>query len=106
MHLRPLVRARKGSMFALCLVFLGAAAVMSGCSTQTKEVVSDNVEVDKDGSNIAYPITIEHSLGTTVINEEVQRIAVFDLGILDALHTLGLSDRIVGIPKGKQVMQS
>lgn len=89
--------ARKSSMFALCLVFLGAAVIMSGCSTKSnssdKEVVSEEVV---EGT---FPITIEHTLGTTIIKEEVQRIAVFDLGILDALHTLGLSDKVIGIPK-------
>lgn len=101
--------ARKGRMFALFLVFLGTAAIISGCSTQqnsstdqevvSEEVVKDNVLEENVGSEVIYPVTVEHTLGTTVINEEVQRIAVFDLGILDAIHTLGLSDKVIGIPK-------
>lgn len=47
-----------------------------------------------------YPIEVESSLGTTVIEDEVNAVAVFDLGMLDILDTLGFGDKVVAVTHG------
>lgn len=45
----------------------------------------------------AYPLVIEHGQGTLTLNEAPKRIAVFDLGVLDTLDTLGIV--AAGVPQ-------
>ncbi len=46
----------------------------------------------------AAPVTVEHELGTTVVDVNPQRVVVFDFGALDSLDVLGID--VVGLPKG------
>lgn len=48
-------------------------------------------------------ITLVHSLGTTKAPYAPQRIAALDLAALDILDSLGLGDKVVGIPKKSSV---
>ncbi|MCD7761861.1 MAG: ABC transporter substrate-binding protein [Lachnospiraceae bacterium] len=52
------------------------------------------------GAESAYPIEIESDWGTAVIESEVNAIAVYDLGMLDILDTLGFGDRVVAVTSG------
>lgn len=52
------------------------------------------------GAEAAYPIEIESDWGTAVIESEVNVIAVYDLGMLDILDTLGFGDYVVAVTSG------
>ncbi|MCD7955684.1 MAG: ABC transporter substrate-binding protein [Lachnospiraceae bacterium] len=52
------------------------------------------------GAESAYPIEIESDWGTAVIESEVNAIAVYDLGMLDILDTLGFGDYVVAVTSG------
>ncbi len=45
------------------------------------------------------PIVLEHAQGETTIDAPAQRIVVLDLGALDTLQALGVSDSVVGLTK-------
>ncbi|TVP47725.1 MAG: ABC transporter substrate-binding protein, partial [Halomonas sp.] len=47
----------------------------------------------------AFTATATLLLSTASIAQAEQRIATFDLGSLDTLDALGLSDQVVGVPK-------
>lgn len=51
--------------------------------------------------SITYPVEIENELGVTVIESEPNAIAVFDVGMLDILDTLGFGDRVVAVTHGQ-----
>lgn len=44
-----------------------------------------------------YPLAIEHGQGSLTLDEMPQRVAVFDLGVLDTLDALGVA--AVGVPQ-------
>lgn len=48
-------------------------------------------------------VSVVHSMGTTEVPYEPQRIAALDLAALDILDSLGLGDKVVGIPKKSSV---
>lgn len=48
-------------------------------------------------------VMLVHSLGTTKVPYAPQRIAALDLAALDILDSLGLGDKVVGIPKKSSV---
>lgn len=45
-------------------------------------------------------VSVTHAQGTTEVPADPKRLVVFDYGALDTISALGLSDRVVGIPKG------
>ncbi|MDO5287621.1 MAG: ABC transporter substrate-binding protein [Actinomycetia bacterium] len=45
-------------------------------------------------------VSVTHAQGTTSVPADPKRLVVFDYGALDTINSLGLSDRVVGIPKG------
>ncbi|GAB3704953.1 siderophore ABC transporter substrate-binding protein [Mariniluteicoccus flavus] len=51
------------------------------------------------GENQAAALTVTHAQGTTKIEKTPKRIAVLDFGALDTVKALGLSDRVVALPK-------
>lgn len=44
-------------------------------------------------------VDVQHAQGTTTLTANPQRIAVMDFGALDTVRALGLSDRVVALPK-------
>lgn len=51
-------------------------------------------------------VSVTHAQGTTEVAKDPQRIVVLDFGALDTVTALGLSDRVVGIPKGGVVPEA
>lgn len=45
-------------------------------------------------------VSIKHAQGTTEVPKDPKKIVVLDFGALDTLNTLGLADRVAGLPKG------
>lgn len=45
---------------------------------------------------LAFPLTVQHKQGSTVVEQEPQRVAVFDLATLDTMNALGVS--AAGVP--------
>lgn len=73
------------SLLALSLV---------GCSkNKPKEETENNAE----------KITITHVAGTVEVKKNPQRIAVLDLAALDILDSLGLGDKVIGVPKSSSI---
>lgn len=96
----------------LSLTLLAGCGAQTGSKTDGTSVSGNSVEQTVETTKaeektaqaaaesvLSYPITIEHRLGTTVIEKEIERIAVFDLAMLDVLHNLGLGDKVIGLPK-------
>ncbi|MHC5279181.1 siderophore ABC transporter substrate-binding protein [Listeria kieliensis] len=44
-------------------------------------------------------ITIKHELGTTKLAQDPSKVTVFDFGSLDTMEKLGLSSKVVAVPK-------
>ncbi len=97
--------------FSLLLVAALSVSVLTACgnsAAETKdndgaaaEATPEAVETQTAGNGITYPVEIENELGVTVIEDEVNAIAVFDLGMLDILDTLGYGDRVVAVTHGQ-----
>lgn len=52
-----------------------------------------------DGAPTAASRTITHVQGTTTLDKTPEKVVVMDFGALDTMQALGLSDKIVGLPK-------
>lgn len=105
-------------MKKLSLIMLGGAIVMAltACGQRSKETASVETTAAVDAaakattgaaketvSDKPESVTVTHGAGTTEVPFDPQRIAVLDLAALDILDSLGLGDRIVGIPKASQI---
>lgn len=98
-------------LFSLLLVAALFVSVLTACgnsAAETKdndsaaaEATPEAVETQTNENGITYPVEIENELGVTVIEDEVNAIAVFDLGMLDILDTLGYGDRVVAVTHGQ-----
>ncbi|KAB8063803.1 siderophore ABC transporter substrate-binding protein [Janthinobacterium violaceinigrum] len=74
--------------FCALAVLLTAVAALPGCSDKAATVPPAPAAT---ASQQAYaPITIEHKLGTTVIAQRPQRVAVLDMNEVDFLDQLGV----------------
>lgn len=83
----------------------GNAAVQSE-SAAAAAVGETNAGEDKSQGAIGETpesVMLVHSLGTTKVPYAPQRIAALDLAALDILDSLGLGDKVVGIPKKSSV---
>lgn len=87
------------------LVLAGAMVlVAAGCGKrENADVQSESVAAETVGAGNQETITVVHSMGTTNVPYEPQRIAALDLAALDILDSLGLGDKVVGIPKKSSV---
>ena len=81
----PLSRRLVGLMAAGALTFTMAACgeKESGSSAPSSEKV-----------------TVQHAQGSTEVVKDPKKIVVLEFGALDTLNSLGLADRVVGVPKG------
>lgn len=83
-----------------------AALMVAGLVTLTACSSGASTESESAPGN-SGPITVTHTQGETVLeNGPAQRIAVTDLGSLDTIKALGLSDRVVALPKAGAVPES
>lgn len=88
---------------ALCLSLLTACNSNSGVVSELpadKTSTTPEEPVESTGTEIEYPIEVESDITTAVIEDEVEAIAVFELGMLDILDTLGFGDRVVAVTHG------
>lgn len=87
------------------LVLTGVMALaVAGCGKrENADVQSESVAVEAVGAGNPETVTVAHSMGTTNVPYEPQRIAALDLAALDILDCLGLGDKVVGIPKKSSV---
>lgn len=90
---------KKIGMMILAGTMMLAAA---GCAKNGDTVTTAAESQSADSTN-AETMTVTHSMGTTEVPYEPQRIAALDLAALDILDRLGLGDRVVGIPKKSSV---
>src|SRR3546814_4471670 len=63
----PVPRSRTAAALAA-----GAALLLTGCSTASSTTAGDDVDAGGDG---AFPVTIEHAFGETVIESAPERVA-------------------------------
>lgn len=79
--------------FRLGILSLLAVVLLVGCTTNKGK--EDGPEAEEVGE----AVVIEHKHGQIELDKIPERLVVFDYGILDALDGLGLSDRVIGLPK-------
>lgn len=80
----------------ICGILAAAMTLaLAGCAKGTEETIAATVEPSV--------VSIDHSLGTTKVPFDPQKIAVLDLAALDIIDVLGVGDRVVGIPKSSSV---
>lgn len=77
----------------------GSGADTKSPSAETPPAQMSN---ETEDTGIVYPVEIENDWGdgVTVIETEPNAIAVFDVGMLDILDTLGFGDRVVAVTHG------
>lgn len=92
------MKKKIGMMILAGTMMLAAAGCAKNGDTVTTAAESQNAD-----STNAETMTVTHSMGTTEVPYEPQRIAALDLTALDILDRLGLGDRVVGIPKKSSV---
>ena len=71
----------------LCSIAVTCALLMTGCSS-TSNTDKDNAGSDANASG-AYPITIKHAYGETVIESEPKNVATIAWGNHDVPLALG-----------------
>ena len=88
------------------------ASALAACSSDNAQNSSTTPTPDSNTSpaseqkpeeaSIVYPVEIENNWGdgVTVIEKEPNAIAVFEVGMLDILDTLGYADRVVAVTHG------
>lgn len=94
--------------FSLLLIAAFAVSALTACGSNDSGAVSPTPGVTQPGNvsdggeetGPAYPIEVESDCGVAVIEDEIEAIAVFDLGMLDILDTMGYGDRVVAVTHG------
>ncbi|MGN9863689.1 siderophore ABC transporter substrate-binding protein [Bacillus swezeyi] len=82
-------------MKKLSLFFMALITVLVIAACGSKSVDSDT----KSDSKKEETVSIKHSSDTTEVPKNPKKVVVFNFGMLDTLDELGLSDRVVGLPK-------
>lgn len=80
----------------ISLIMLSCALLMTGCAKGTAENNTEGTNVGQ-GNSVAYPITVKHAYGETVIEEEPKNVATISWGNLDTPLALGIVP--VGVSK-------
>lgn len=83
MHIRPLHRT-----WAVCAVALTTAGLLTACSNSSADEASPTADASSDSA--AFPVTIEHAFGETVVLEEPTRIVVAGYTEQDTVLALGV----------------
>lgn len=85
----------KKKLFMLVITFLAATLVLTGCNSgQPAGTGSKN---GQSGDGEKKTLTIKHELGETVVEENPERIVVFDYAMLESLDSLGFD--VIGVAK-------
>lgn len=73
--------------------------LLAACGEEEQQVNEAEAKDNETGASeeAAFPMTVTHELGETVIEEKPETVVVFDFGILDALSKLGLE--VAGVPQ-------
>ncbi|ADI00312.1 siderophore ABC transporter substrate-binding protein [Salisediminibacterium selenitireducens] len=91
----------KAILGGLTITMMGCAndeqAADAGNSEETNTSNEENVQNDEE-SGSAYPMTITHELGETVIGERPEAVVVFDYGVADIMLEIGVMP--TGVPQG------
>ncbi|MFN2746647.1 MULTISPECIES: siderophore ABC transporter substrate-binding protein [unclassified Bacillus (in: firmicutes)] len=74
---------------SLLLMALVTVLVIAACGSQSAD----------SGAKKGETVTIKHASGSTDVPKNPKKVVVFNFGVLDTLDELGLSDRVVGLPK-------
>ncbi|KAA6449737.1 siderophore ABC transporter substrate-binding protein [Bacillus swezeyi] len=82
-------------MKKLSLFFMALITVLVIAACGSKSADSDA----KSDSKKEETVSIKHSSDTTEVPKNPKKVVVFNFGMLDTLDELGLSDRVVGLPK-------
>jgi iron complex transport system substrate-binding protein len=85
--------------WALTLLIAAAFAVQ-GCgdkSAESSQVSTPSTAADTSAQQAYEPVTVQHKLGTTVIEKMPQRVVALDMNEVDFLDQLGVP--VVGMPK-------
>ncbi len=86
---------KKLSMLAIAL--LAAVLVLTGCNSGQPGGKAVGAENGQSGEMEKGTLTIKHELGETIVDENPERIVVFDYAILESLDTLGFD--VIGLAK-------
>ena len=81
---------------AISLSILACTLLITGCASGTAENKPDQSNVE-NGDSAAYPITVKHAYGETIIEEEPKNVATISWGNLDTPLALGIVP--VGVSK-------
>lgn len=98
--MRPVRTA--GSTAAPLAALAASALVLAACSSgeaASTGGASTDATGTGDAGTEAGTVSVTHSLGTTEVPSDPQRIVVMDMGALDTIHTLGAGDAVVGVPQ-------
>lgn len=77
-------------------LILSSMFVLSACGTSAKG--NDNAETIANETAVeSAEITIEHELGTAILEKNPKKVLVFDYGLLDLMENLGVE--VTGLPK-------
>lgn len=86
------------SKIILLVVILSMLGILAGCSLKSGN------EGEKELNGQQEIITVTHTLGSTEVNANPQKIVVLDWAILDIIDSLNLGDKVVGIPKSSNAV--
>lgn len=89
---RKVIKKIQRKLIVLTLIF-SVLTGLAGCGVKS----SKDGESKKD--NQVETVEIKHSNGTTKVQCDPQKIVVLDWAVLDIIDSLGLGDKVVGIPK-------
>ncbi|WP_168582059.1 siderophore ABC transporter substrate-binding protein [Gephyromycinifex aptenodytis] len=92
------VRASVSRRFTALLTVGALSLAMSGCGQEN--------EASPAAAPTAEKVSVTHAQGTTEVVKDPQKIVVLEFGALDTLNSLGMADRVVGVPKTGVVPES
>ncbi|WP_017729170.1 siderophore ABC transporter substrate-binding protein [Halalkalibacterium ligniniphilum] len=78
-------------------VFAAACGPNEASGTPDEPVITEETD-EKAADTEETELTIQHELGETIVPKNPSKVAVFDLGVLDTLDTLGVEE-VVAVPK-------
>lgn len=74
-----------------------AGLAVAGCSDGSSPTQADAAADGLHAEQSAFPVTIEHNLGSTIIESAPKRIAAGGIGDADVLLALGLTPDLVHV---------
>jgi len=93
-------RHRHWALTLLIAATFAAAFTVQGCgdkSAESPQASTPSTAADTRAQQAYEPVTVQHKLGTTVIEKMPQRVVALDMNEVDFLDQLGVP--VVGMPK-------